>query len=121
MKLTPFGKAVRRHRLEKEITMMQLAERLGVSPAFLSAVETGSKPIPATLPKRVASALGLDMVETRELEDTAAISATEFTIGLHKNAPRQDREVAAMFAREFPGLTDHDKESIRRILEGRRK
>lgn len=46
MGLTDFGKAVRKARLDTEETLSTMAESLGVSPAFLSAMETGRKKIP---------------------------------------------------------------------------
>lgn len=45
MALTDFGKAVRKARLDAEETLSTMAESLNVSPAFLSAMETGRKKI----------------------------------------------------------------------------
>lgn len=45
MALTDFGKAVRKARLDAGETLSTMAERLNVSPAFLSAMETGRKKI----------------------------------------------------------------------------
>lgn len=45
MALTDFGKAVRKARLDANETLATMAESLGVSPAFLSAMETGRKKI----------------------------------------------------------------------------
>lgn len=46
MALTDFGKAVRKARLDADETLSTMAESLNVSPAFLSAMETGRKKIP---------------------------------------------------------------------------
>ena len=43
MALTDFGKAVRKARLDADETLATMAESLNVSPAFLSAMETGRK------------------------------------------------------------------------------
>lgn len=45
MALTDFGKAVRKARLDTNETLSTMADALGVSPAFLSAMETGRKNI----------------------------------------------------------------------------
>lgn len=45
MGLTDFGKTVRKARLDTDETLATMAESLGVSPAFLSALETGRKNI----------------------------------------------------------------------------
>lgn len=117
MQITPYGKAVRRLRLEKEITLSKMAEALGHSAAFLSAVETGSKKIPADLPDRTADYLNATDYERRELQDAASLSAQEFRVGINRGASVHDREIAAMFARRFPNLNADEKASIRRILE----
>ncbi|QFY43007.1 helix-turn-helix transcriptional regulator [Candidatus Methylospira mobilis] len=46
MRLTDFGRAVRKARLDAHETLSTMAESLEVSPAFLSAMETGRKKIP---------------------------------------------------------------------------
>jgi transcriptional regulator with XRE-family HTH domain len=45
MALTDFGRAVRKARLDAEETLSTMADGLNVSPAFLSAMETGRKNI----------------------------------------------------------------------------
>ncbi len=46
MVLTDFGKTVRKARLDANETLASMAWSLGVSPAYLSALETGRKKIP---------------------------------------------------------------------------
>lgn len=46
MALTEFGKAVRMARIQTEDTLLTMSEALGVSPSFLSGLETGNKKIP---------------------------------------------------------------------------
>jgi len=45
MKITEFGKVVRKARLDAEVSLLQMANDLDVSPAFLSGMETGRKKI----------------------------------------------------------------------------
>lgn len=47
MALTEFGKAVRKARIDTNETLITMANSLETSPAFLSAMETGSKKIAA--------------------------------------------------------------------------
>lgn len=46
MALTDFGLAVRKARLDVQSTLADMANQLEVTPAFLSAIETGRKKIP---------------------------------------------------------------------------
>ncbi|MGG7517909.1 helix-turn-helix domain-containing protein [Allorhizobium undicola] len=45
--MTPFGDAVRRLREEKGVTQKQMAKAIGVSPAYLSALEHGRRGRPS--------------------------------------------------------------------------
>jgi transcriptional regulator with XRE-family HTH domain len=44
--LNEFGKIVRKARLDIDVTMLQMANELDTTPAFLSAIEIGRKRIP---------------------------------------------------------------------------
>ncbi|MBP6879077.1 MAG: helix-turn-helix transcriptional regulator [Phenylobacterium sp.] len=117
MKLTPFGKLVRHHRLHKEIALSEMSAAIGVSTAFASAVETGVKRIPTDYPSKVICALDLSPEEAADLQEAAELSVPEVKITLSKNAPRSDREVVALFARRFNNLPADTKMSIRHLLE----
>ncbi|RRD43513.1 XRE family transcriptional regulator [Comamonadaceae bacterium OH3737_COT-264] len=54
MGLTEFGKALRICRVNAQTTLAEMAEDLKVSPAFLSAVETGRKKVPAGMAQKAA-------------------------------------------------------------------
>lgn len=117
MRLTPFGKLVRQHRLEEEITLNEMSHRIGVTAAFASAVETGAKKIPSDYPEKVIKALGLSADDSEDIREAAALSANEIKININNKASRSDREVVALFARRFQSLTDEKKSSIRSLLE----
>lgn len=46
MAITEFGKAVRKARIDAEVTLASMAEELNTTPSFLSALEMGRKKIP---------------------------------------------------------------------------
>lgn len=118
--LTPYGKLVRKHRIDLAMTLREMANATGVTPAFISATETGRKPVPKELLERIMTVLDLDMEQRVELKSAAEASRKSLKVELGERASGQDREVAAMFARQFPDLSEDDKDAIRRILEGRR-
>lgn len=45
MPITPFGKSIRKARIDAEVTLVQMARDLEVSPSFLSGLECGTKNI----------------------------------------------------------------------------
>lgn len=74
MGLTDFGKAVRKARLDADETLATMADSLGVSPAFLSAMETGRKNISEEWVKRIVSFLDAKGIEIKQLGEYADIS-----------------------------------------------
>ena len=111
--ITPFGRVVRKHRIDQGMLLKDMAEALGISSSWLSAIETGRKPITKGLPKRVAKVLGLDLEETADLLKAAEQSAASYSI---KSAHPERRDVAAALARRFDHLSDEDIDRIREIV-----
>jgi transcriptional regulator with XRE-family HTH domain len=118
--VTPFGKVVRRHRIDLEMLLGVMAERLKVSASYLSQVESGKKPIPSGFADRAADALGLNSDNRQELRAVAAQSTASFTIAVPRNAPASDRILAGELAHEFARLTPEAKAGISKLLSGER-
>lgn len=110
--ITPFGLAIRKARLDKGQTkLMTMAEDLGVSPSYLSAIEHGKKPISDALVKQVflyfkELQMGLD-----DWGRLAAESQPQLKLDL-----RSDRELKLAFGRQIDGLPQDRKEMIRKLL-----
>lgn len=111
--LTPFGITIRKQRLDKGMRLLDLAERLNMSSAYLSAVETGKKPIPDDLPSRAAVEMGLSAKEHRELQSAADQSRS--TIRVDGLAPTK-RELVAEFARTIEVMSPEDLAFFRRRI-----
>jgi transcriptional regulator with XRE-family HTH domain len=79
--MTPFGVKLRDWRHRKNRTLYQQAEVLGVSPAYLSALETGTRGRPsAVLVDQICMWLGLIWDDAEELKKLAALSHPKPTI-----------------------------------------
>jgi transcriptional regulator with XRE-family HTH domain len=96
--LTPYGIAVRKLRLDKRMRLLDLAARLNRSAAFLSAIETGRKPIPDGLVLQVARAMELTTDELAVLRKAADRTRKEIKI---EKLPEDQRELVAAFARRI--------------------
>lgn len=114
--LTQYGRAVRKLRIDANMTAREMAKKVGLTASFLSAVETGRKPVPADLVTKVAAALNLSEEEKTKLRQAAEKSKKEFRIAAGKSSTDRDRELLEMFARGFNNLTEERKDAIRRIL-----
>lgn len=73
--MTPFGLKIRDWRYRKNLTLYQQAEVLGVTPAYLSALETGMRGRPSSvLVDQICVWLGLIWDDAEELKRLAALS-----------------------------------------------
>ena len=113
--LTEFGLEVRKLRLEKRMRLLDLAEKVGVSAAFLSAVETGSKAVPTGLPEKIAKALVLDDLATQRLCRAAASSVRTVRLDL-SDTDEKAQELAVAFARRFPSMDRREVEQFLSML-----
>ena len=79
--MTPFGRRMRELRAARGLTQQQQADQLGVSKAYVSALETGNRGQPsAPLVDQICVWLGLIWDDAEELKALAAISHPKPTI-----------------------------------------
>lgn len=111
--LTPFGIEVRKLRFDKRMRLLDLAERLNKSAAFLSAIETGRKPIPDDFVREVANAMKLSTEELARLRKAADRTRKHVTI---ERLPEDQREIVAAFARNIDKMTADDLADIKKKI-----
>ena len=110
------GEYLRDLRLANSQTLKQMAEELGVSSAFLSAVENGKKNMPEKWCDSLSSKYNLNKTQVAELQDAAEESSTAIKLNL-TNTNSIGRELAISFARSFEKLSESDSAEIMKILE----
>ena len=64
--LTAFGKLCRKIRIDCGEIMRDMSEKLGVTPAFLSAVENGNKNIPGAWKEKLIELYSLNEQQSKE-------------------------------------------------------
>ncbi len=88
--MTPFGRRMRQLRAERGLTQQQQAEQLGVSKAYVSALEMGKRGKPsAPFVDQICAWLGLIWDDAEELKTLAVISHPKPVIdasGMHPEA-----------------------------------
>lgn len=109
--LTEFGKLLRKLRIDHDKTLGDLAEKIGVSAAYVSAIETGKKPVTTQFLVQVQRALGLNEPEMRGLEQTAARQVKDVTMPMGAKSDRA-RELAVAFARRFESMSNEEVERV---------
>ena len=90
--MTPFGHKLRQLRSDKKVTQQQQADYLGVSKAYISALENGARGKPsAVLVDQICVWLGLIWDDAEELKRLASLSHPKPTINmLAQNIERLD-------------------------------
>ena len=86
--MTPFGARLRELRQARGMTMASMAEAIGVSPAYLSALEHGKRGRPTWgLLQRIIGHLNIIWDEAEELERLADLSHPRVTIDTEGLSP----------------------------------
>ena len=116
MKVTPFGKHLRKLRIDESVILKDLAVELEVSTSFLSATELGKKAVSQSLLEKIASYFKLNLEEKAYLAELAELSKPQEKIDLKGNT-EQERELVLAFARKYREKTPEQQARLRKILE----
>ena len=112
--MTPFGARIRGLRVERGLSQKQMAAALGVSPAYLSALEHGRRGAPNwAFVQKVIGYFNVIWDDAEELEQLAAISDPRVVIDTSGLSPDATR-LANVLAERIRGL---DRAQIAQILE----
>jgi len=111
--LTPLAVECRRLRKEHGKLMADQAEALQLSAAFISAVETGAKGVPAGYIHKFARWLGLSDEQLRKVEDACDASAK--TVKLYPDSADKAKLVVEL-GRRLPTLTTAEIRSLHTVL-----
>lgn len=114
MSTTELGKELRKIRIDEDERLLDMAERLGKSSAFISAVERGSKTPPADFEDIVIKAYNLVGSAAEILKRAADRSRKAFI--LEAKSPLA-RDTAGLMARRMNTLSDDELKRIFAILD----
>ena len=78
--MTKFGIFIRKFRLDNGILLRDMAKDLGISPAYLSAMETGHKDISDSLADKIISVYNLSIEQSKELKKSIVLSKQKICI-----------------------------------------
>ena len=114
---TPFGVAVRKIRKERGLTQKAMAKALGVSPAYLSALENGKKGRPGfDFLQRAAGYLNIIWDEADDLFRVAAISHPRIVVDT-SGLPADYTALANRLARDIRQLRPETVQQMLHLLE----
>ena len=117
--MTPFGQKLRAMRADRGITLKAMAEGLGVSAAYLSALEHGRRGAPTWyLVQRIITFFNVIWDEAEEIERLAQISHPRVVVDTSGLGPLAT-EFANTFARRIGTLSDSDIRALMDLLNDR--
>ena len=117
---TSIGNFLRRIRMGRNQRLKDMADILGVSSAFLSAVENGTKSMPESWVSKIQREYGITDSQCEEMREASLESQKIISFNL-QNATPSNRELVVQFARQFDDIDDETSQLIINMLKNRRK
>jgi len=115
--MTPFGEKLRQMRADRGIALKDMAHAIGVTPAYLSALEHGRRGQPTwALLQRIITFFNVIWDEAEELTRLAAISHPRVTIDTSGLSPRAT-EFANLLALRIADLDEDRLAALLAALE----
>ena len=111
--ITELGKWLRKLRIDRGEILKTMAEKLGMTSSYLSAIECGKRNIPADLIDKLTSIYDLSETEQHELSEAYDHSIKSIEIQLATENMCK-RDLALQFARKFD---DIDEEFAMQLLK----
>lgn len=105
--LTPFGKRVRKLRIDAEVSLKDLGEYLGVSSAYLSGIETGDRPLSRAIVERSVAffkRFDIDASDLRSISDGMRKSVNV------EELDERSRAAIAEFARRLSDMSQRTRD-----------
>ena len=119
--MTPFGARLRHLRLTRGLRLKDMADELGVSSTYLSALEHGRRSKPNwSFVQRVIHYFNIIWDEADELQRLADLSNPKITVET-AGLPPKATELANRLAREIATLSDADLDAHLTLLDLARK
>ena len=116
MGYTKFGKIVRKEMIDHDENLLSIAQLLGVTTSFVSAVLTGGKSVPDNWVDELSKHYGLKGSKYDEFYDTYCEDKKNVRIDV-ENVPLTQKKLAVQFQRKLPELDEDEIQSIFDILK----
>ncbi len=113
--LTRFGKFCRKLRIDNGKLLLDMAQQLRVSSAFLSKVERGKAKPPIGWEDIIISEYDLSEEQIEELEASIYEARCSNVINISELS-NDDRDMMLAFARKLDTMNPENKEKIRKML-----
>ena len=115
--VSEYGKTLRKIRIDKGLTMAQMAKAIGITSAYLSTIERGKRNIPKSLTQNVINHYKLSNEQVAELQEAEYLSMDSFEIDL-SDVDLDKKTLVFTIAKNLKNMTCEQVEMIKNIVEG---
>ena len=115
--LSAYGKILRKIRIDKGLTMAQMAKAVGITSAYLSTIERGKRNIPKSLTQDIIGHYELSNEQVAELRNAEYLSRDSIEIEL-EDMELSKKSLALSFANNLKDMTYEQVALIDDIMEG---
>ena len=115
--VSEYGKTLRKIRIDKGLTMAQMAKAIGITSAYLSTIERGNRKIPKNLTQNVIGHYKLSNEQVEELQKAELLSRDSIEIEL-EDMELSKKSLALSFANNLKDMTYEQVALIDDIMEG---
>ncbi|UZW54976.1 hypothetical protein NUH86_16095 [Sphingobium sp. JS3065] len=116
--ITELGKELRKIRIDRDERLLDMADKIQKSAAFVSAVEVGKKSPPSGFEEMIIRAYGLANDAADALRSAADRARKAFTIEPNSLL---GRDTAGLLARRMNDLSEDQLRDIQNILSNKRR
>jgi transcriptional regulator with XRE-family HTH domain len=113
--LTSIGRFLRKLRIDRDEILMDMAAKLEVTPAYLSAIENGKRVFPEKWKTPIIRLYSLNEEQQKEFNQAILESIEIFELNVEK-ANKPKRKLAYTFARRFKDLDEDTVNAIKDLL-----
>lgn len=117
MNITDVGRFLRKLRIDRGEIMKDMAGKFGITPAYLSAIELGKRPLPKDFLVKVLEAYSLSEFEIKALEKAIVLSASEISISLDGKT-EDEKELIVSFVRTLWEMDEARMQQLKELLGG---
>lgn len=116
--LTSLGKKLRVLRIREGELLKDMAQKLRVTPAYLSSIENGKRTPPKNLVSQLVELYNLDCETEKSLMDAYFETVEEIKLSINGVTDSQ-KELGLVFARKFDSLTKEQVNELIKILNSK--
>ncbi len=113
--LTDLGKELRKIRISNDEYLKDMASKLGITSAYLSAIENGKREPTKRFIDTLFSVYNISLNEQKDLIQAFHSTIDNISINL-SNQSQEHKDLGLVFARKFDGLSDDQVKMLIKIL-----